>query len=689
MIHMNTLRTIIPRLLAFIFLLTNLQGIAQNKSYSLQEKDSLPQVIVSVTKKEINRNALPVSTGYINAKDISFSPALNIDETLQYVSGLNVQRPFGIFGKSVVGIRGIVSSEPARQLILIDGIPINKTDGGTVNWNRINSLEIDHIEIIKGPGSLLYGSNAMGGVINLITKNPEDENFSGEAKAFYGTYNTFGTTVTGGQKLKFNPDYFYQISGKYLKSDGYITVPEKLRDSTDIAVFTRQQSIGLKTGYFKNKRNNFVISYQYFDDHNGQGRKIYLPEGQTADHDTHFIKADFFKSLSGILLELHPFYQKETYLKDIEKLKRDNYSLINVTSDRIDYGGILNLQIPYGSHIFNAGTNIRMGEVDAADIYQTATDRVINKGKQDNLSLYFQDIWKQEKWNILTGLSYHYSFFHNGLFEIENPTRNTSFMLDDTGKLSEKKWEGITYSVAAQYNFNNQNNLYVSLSNAFRTPSLDDLTRTGFINIGYKLANPELKPEKVWNYEAGSRFNLLHLSHRLAIYYSFGKDFMYYVFTGETLFGGRKNIFKKQNITEVEIKGFEWESNWHINKNNQLDFAYSYTDSKILSFENNPELKNKYLSYVPSHIFTFIWKTQWKRWQASTFYTYKSKQYRDDLNKQIIPEQQLIDFKMVYHTQAFGALEMGIQNLLNKTYQVSNDQISLGRFMTIGWTIGF
>jgi iron complex outermembrane receptor protein len=677
--------------LTFIFLiiLTVSNTILAQETYSGSIKDSLQQVIITASKKEISINALPISMHYISSKEIESRSSIKIDESLQNIAGINVQRPFGIFGKSVVGIRGIVSSEPGRQLTLINGTPINKSDGGTVNWNRINPLTIDHIEVIKGPGSLLYGSNAMGGIINLITKKPTSENLSGQAKAYYGTYNTINAGFMAGQTNNTNT-FYYQISGQYLDSDGYITVPENLRDTTDIAVFTKQQSIEIETAYNLNKRTKIKMNYQFYDDHNGQGRKIYLEEGQTTDHDTHFLQMDFQTFLDQTNLTVQGFYQKEKYLKNMEKLKNKNYTLINVSSNRMDYGGVINLNRQINNHQINIGTNIRLGSVDAADIYQTATDKVVNQGKQDNIHLYFQDQYKiNEHFLTLVGMAFHTSYFHNGLFKIDNPTYNTAFMLDDTGPLQNKKWQDHTYSLGVQYNFDTHRNIYINMSKAFRTPGLDDLTRSGFINIGYKRANPDLEPEKVWNYEMGGRFTGNKWQNNFSVFYSLGKEFMYYMFTGESLFGGRKKIYQKNNITQVSIKGFEWEFHAGLHKNWSMGIGYSFNHATIIDYKTQPELNGKKLSYVPKHIFNASLKFHYKKWDLATFYTLKSKMYTNDKNTEFIPALHLIDARVKVLINHRMTWELKLNNLLDKQYMVSNDQLSIGRFITTGFNLDF
>lgn len=100
-------------------------------------------------------------------------PANNTDDILNGVANVYVHRPWGIFSKSAsVTMRGLPGS--SRTLILLDGVPMNKVGGGSVNWNIIEPYDIEDVEIVKGPSSAIYGNNAMTGVVNIKTKKPDD-----------------------------------------------------------------------------------------------------------------------------------------------------------------------------------------------------------------------------------------------------------------------------------------------------------------------------------------------------------------------------------------------------------------------------------------------------------------------------------------------------------------------------------
>jgi len=643
------------------------------------------EVIVTATKTVLPINKIPASIVYISPKELSVIPAQNIDETMKYSSGIITDRPFGIFGKSVVGIRGVVSNEPGRQLTLIDGVPINKSDGGTVNWNRIISSDIEHIEIQKGPGSSIYGNNAMGGIVNLITKRPYKKGISGTAKAFYGTYNTFGGSFNIMQKFTDSlKGAYYSVSAKALQSDGYITVPDSIRDTTDVATFVKEYAVNSRIGYRYNYNTNVEMEYNYYNDRRGQGIKIRQDEGMTADHDTHFLKARFKTKTAFVNWDINAYYQFEKYLKTIEKLKGDDYTLINVNSDRIDYGLIIGGNSRYKKNIITYGLDYNNGSVDAVDDYQTSTDKVINKGIMETYNFYLQDELSVFNDKIKTIFSINYAFanFHSGLFNVEEATNNTDFMLPYSENLDNKTWSGFSPKLAMQYNFNEFANTYISASSGFRTANLDDMTRTGFINIGYKIANPNLKPETIDNYEFGYRYNKNKISFNLGTYYSRGHDFMYYVATGDALFGGKKKIYQKENISEVEIYGFETGIKYYLIKSLSISVNYAYNKSTIKEFEVNDDLIGKTLTYSPLDVVNIGTIYNKKKISASLFMNYKGRQFITEDNLSEIPNITTFDTHISYKFYKGLGAGVTVQNILDETYMVSSDQVSLGRFVS-------
>ncbi len=113
-----------------------------------------------------------------HSKDIQNSVANSADELLKGVSGIDLKHSMGILSSGTsnkVVMRGFGGTTEGRVLLLIDGVPMNDLYGSDLEWNKIPVSNIQRIEVVKGATSALYGSGAMGGVINIITKNPTNE----------------------------------------------------------------------------------------------------------------------------------------------------------------------------------------------------------------------------------------------------------------------------------------------------------------------------------------------------------------------------------------------------------------------------------------------------------------------------------------------------------------------------------
>jgi len=643
------------------------------------------EIVVTATKTPRLLSALPVSMVYVSSKELQVLPSQKVDDNLKYSSGIIVDRPFGIFGKSVVGIRGLVSSEPGRQLTLIDGIPINKSDGGGVNWNRIINSDIEHIEVVKGPGSSIYGSNAMGGIINLISKRPYSKGLRANAKAFYGSYNTHGAEFSLMQKNNNkSKGFYYAIAGKLLKSNGYITVPDSIRNKSDTLVFVEEQAINTRLGYNFSSSSFLELEYNYYNDHRGQGTKIQLEDGATADYDTHFFKSKYNTNLKGFQIDVNTFYQLENYLRTIEKVKKGNYTLIHVNSDRQDYGLLSSVYKSFSHHKLSFGADYRNGSVYGVDEYQTSTDKVINKGKMQQANLYFQDeLSFTEKFRTIAAIQFSHIRFSDGAFLLENATGATDFMNDFTGKPDIKNWNGWNPSLSLQYDFTKNLNLYAIASRGFRAASLDDLTRTGFINIGYKRANPNLEPEVIKNIEIGIRFQKKKYRINAQAYYSKGDNFMYYVATGETIFGGRKKVYEKRNISNVEIMGLEAEAKYRLNELLSISANYTFNQSIIKKFKERSDLQGNTLTYSPNHIFNFSALLSNNNWSSSVNIHWQSKLFLNEDNTFSVNDLMGVDLRVAYQFYKGIGVGVNMNNVLDEQHLVSNDQVSLGRFITI------
>lgn len=182
--------------------------------------DSLPRYIlegvtVSSRRTPALRADLPQKVEVITSADLERTVADDLAEALKETAGLDViQYPALLAGVSVRGFRPQFSGIAPRTLILLDGRP-----AGTANLGTIDLAVVERIEVLKGPASALFGSSAMGGVVNLITRRSTGE-ISGHASGSYGSFGTYRGELLAGGRLSSGLDFDLVLSGAG-RSGGY------------------------------------------------------------------------------------------------------------------------------------------------------------------------------------------------------------------------------------------------------------------------------------------------------------------------------------------------------------------------------------------------------------------------------------------------------------------------------------
>ncbi len=660
----------------------------------------LDEVVVSATRTETKISDIPGRVEIITPEKVSLSSYQSTDELLALLPGVHTGRSYGLFSfRSTVSMRGVSGKEQARTLVLVNGIPVNKADGGSVNWNLISTGEIEHIEVVKGPGSALYGGNAMGGIINIVNKQPT-KTIEGSLSASYGTYNTKGINAKFAGKL--DNGFYWAANGLFRDSDGYITQSYAEQQANPYITEStfEEKVLHFKTGYDGGEKFSAEVDFTLFDDVRTTGEQVHQPLGNLREYDTYQLRSVFKGTAGGIKWTASAFFQREFY-KRLSEWVRDDYTWYDVLSERSDYGLLTSANYKYNNHSITGGIDVRLGEVDASDVYYTSTDQVDNKGNMDFAGFYIQDEISllDNKLRFTAGLRYDIARFYDGEFIIHSPSLETDFMKEyQFSDQEDVSWGAFSPRLSVQYKPNNTYRIYASYSRGFRPSVLDDLCRSGRVRGGFKVANPNLTPEYLDNFEIGGDYKpakWLRVSG--SAFYSLGSDFLYYVSTGETIemsFGPRP-IMIRANISEVDIKGFETDFSASPLRYLTVFGGYAYASSKINNYKpidhDDFDLTGKYLTDVPKHSFvagTFV-RTQY--FDASLTSRYTGKMYINDQNayddwvlSNQLPARFTIDFKISKEIYKHVDVSLSIQNILDKKYYESNLSVGPGRFIMMG-----
>ncbi|HDR15757.1 MAG TPA: TonB-dependent receptor, partial [Desulfobacteraceae bacterium] len=203
-------------LVSFLVLMTPGQGYAGTAEREGTEA-FLEEVVVTGSRIEEEIAGVPANITVISEKEIRASNAKTVVELLRSEEGIVVRDLLGIGRTAQVDLRGFGESGSSNTLVLVDGRRINAIDLSGVNWSHIPIDQVARIEILRGTGSVLYGDNAVGGVINIITKEPE-EGFSARTSITAGS---FGRTKEQVSVSAGKPGFAASADFSYDSSDGY------------------------------------------------------------------------------------------------------------------------------------------------------------------------------------------------------------------------------------------------------------------------------------------------------------------------------------------------------------------------------------------------------------------------------------------------------------------------------------
>ncbi len=659
------------------------QNAKKNFSLSALTID-LETTVITATRTRLNKNDVPAKVDIITKERIANFPATSFDELFRAIPNVVVNRSWGMFSKnSSVTMRGMDAS--ARTLVLLNGNPLNKTAGGTIVWDMINSESIERIEFVKGPGSALYGNNAMGGVINVITKTPTNETIKGSISGFTGTYGLWGTNLSLGQQKNFGEKkWFWQLHSNYTKGDGYINEPAETRSEINVPIFVEEASLNLKTGAVFNPSQNLTLEYSYYNGRHGGGTKMdteVLESGSFDHYHTHLLSAKYQGNFNGYMINANIFNHWQDVDGATEKINNKGVKTINREfSDTKDYGLFLNLTKQFNTHRLLAGIDIKNGNIDGLEESLINSDRSDFEGKmsfsgfflQDEIDLIGNDL------QAIVGFRIDQAKFSEGLMNIND---------EDEIASDENTWNKFSPRISLLWKLKNKSSIYTSYSTGFMPPKLDDLVRTGTVTKGYKLANPNLKPEKNTSFELGGKFMLGEkLEFEPAVYYSWLDDMVYFIDTGEEIKIGNKKqpILQKQNISKAEIYGFETSLGYKITDNLTLLAAYTFNHSTIKEFKNEmtaQEYEGKYLIEVPKHqtSLSAYWKN--KIVNISAVYNFMDRQWFDDENTEYIEAYNTVDLKFNKSFFKNFNASLTIQNLLDDEFIDRKGLLSPGRFI--------
>jgi len=433
-------------------------------------KASLDTIVVTATRSAENIENVPARISVIDQKTIESNPILNISELIQRDPSIYIKQSGGFGQVSEIRLRG---TNAVHTLVLKDGARLNSQNNyGPLYPSFLDTTDVQQVEILKGPASVQYGSDAIGGVVQLLSKKPEKT--GAEITSIYGENQTYKAIAKA--NLVANNGFYAQVSGQQLETDGtriYENLP-----TNDLGSFD-QQGYSAKLGYIKEELLNSSISIS-----ENKGTSIF-----SSNYNTTTSPREFKNRIINAKLSYHvsPNIILGTHLANVQDKQNvidygDHYNTENNEAD-------LNLKWK-----FNKYQNILIGATYNDANYKT------NSILANDQSVESKGYYAQHQ-------------FKNNLLDTQLGVR-----LEDNERFG-------THTVgqgAIRYHFLPNASIYTNIGTAFRAPSLNELyTKWG--------GNTDLTPEKSTSYELGLDYKLTdNLSTQVSAYHTKIKDLIGY-----------------------------------------------------------------------------------------------------------------------------------------------------------------
>ncbi len=625
-----------------------------------EEKDTLvvDEVVVAATRIPMAPSRISAAATVLTQEDIRRTPfhsGTQIDDLLRYVPtvqpsllGSRYNHPTAQF----VSIRGLGTR---RALVLLDGVPLNDGFGGWINWGLVSD-RIERVEIIPGGGSNLYGTWAMGGIINIISQSGRPK--TGASGDLSG--GSLGTNIQSARAQYGNDRTGLTLSYRHFDTTGFFTVPSYQRGPVDEPVGSEHHQFTGRVSHELTSHTIATISGTYYREDRSFGTPF--SQGSRTIGTVSF----GLKGEQGVwgMWEAKTFAQWQTFNNQSAAVLPSPSVRLFDQLDRLqtipsnDVGGMAQWSAPLFSFSrIVVGGDARAILMQSEEVLVPSQTPLVTRGKQVGIGTFGEWIIEPFDALVLTaGARWDWwKNFHGTRTAASGPIAQTH---DNTAGIVNPKFSLL-------YSLNDRVRIGGSVYQAFRAPTLNELYRD-FSSSGFTfLSNDRLEPERLTGADMKVEVALLadgRLDFRASGHYDEIKDQILFVTQGPT-------SAMRQNIGKGRSVGTDFELRSRLDDRLYVSLGYSFVDSIITSFPGNPSREGLRIPNVSQHqVTTALTIGQPDLAQLTLQARYLSRQFADDLNRQPIADFIVLDAMLRKRIASWAELYINGENLTDRQY---------------------
>jgi len=568
----------------------------------------LEEINVTATRTERAAKETPAAIDTVSKEDMQNTRMFNLKEALSGLSGVQSESKNGGYdSRLIIRGAGLKARYGVREImVLLDGVPITDPDGMS-RLDFVDSQLVERIDVVKGPNSTLYGANAAGGVINIITRNPFEERKS--VAAGFGSNNTQMYNLNYGTRIN---NTYVNLSGSRRSTDSWRAWNEFSTNQANLKVghlFADNSTVEASLGYSEaNLQLPGTLTKAQFDQDIRQlTSDVWRNMGRFSRIWTANIKME--KEVGNFTFKPLVYFQSWNHFHPVTGIINDGGADI--------YG--IDLQVDMKHRIAGMEGTLTSGvtaQLDNGDgdkftyrdfvLVPGPSGRIKNTLSDEKGSLAETDDDTTKKWGVFMQESLRPSKkwiidlgvrFDQVTFDIDNKVfREFDFsagkyvnpLPSEANVRMNRTFDAVSPRIGVVYTVNEIVNLYGNLSTGFQTPQSSEMS-----------VNPRLTPMKVYNYETGlkARFKGGH-SIDLSAFYMNVKDEIV-----QTLDNGSSSY---SNAGKSEKKGIELNGKYQIVKGLFAGGSYTYSDFRFKEFTEiigkaGFDRSGNAFPYIPKH----------------------------------------------------------------------------------------
>jgi vitamin B12 transporter len=652
----------------------------------------LPPTRVQDQRVDSPLGEIPASLTVLDREQIEASTAITLDDLLSELPGFSLfRRQSSLAGHPTtqgVSLRGIGPSGASRALVLLDGIPLNDPFGGWVYWSKVPQVSIERVEVLRGGGSSLWGSGALGGVIHITSTQPRRN-----LRRFVIEGGAPGSLRVEGLASRAGENDGLVVEGRAFLSEGYFLLDPSDRGTIDQRADSDHGLLGVRYERSLTSDTRLLLGSRVFREERGNGTAL------TGNETEEFMARVGLRNAvaSGRSISFDAFVRGQSFESTFSSQAPDRSAeapaLDQFDVPSLEVGASALASLPAGKRLqstFGADISWAQGETNENFFLGDEGFRRERKASADRL---LAGLWTQQlvalssQWSLVAALRADYWRSFQGSRSVKDLQAGAAIedaKFDDRDKVLLSPKLGVAWDSGGGLV------LRSAVYRGFRAPTINELVRPFRVRNEATAANENLRPETLWGTEVGGSWTNGVLDTSLTAFYNELEDPVFNVAVGE----GPGNVGlcgflpsggvcrQRLNLGEAEIRGAELGLGVHVSESMDLRVDYLVTDAELSSTSVAPQLEGRNLPQVPQHQVSLG-----MGWQASNALALSARcswsddRFEDPENTIELGDYAVVDVKARWDLGGGWSFDLSAANLFDRNYEVaetSNGLSTLG-----------